>query len=140
MNNPTKPTLDVRQFLGGYLRQDDIADEQVVTIVDAWPKQLRGDEQASLLVRFAEFGKPLVLNSTNINELVALFDSIDAADWRGPVGLYVDPNVTYGGKRTGGIRVTHRDNIRNQSVNGEARRRMDYGDAAVSSYNAPNGS
>jgi hypothetical protein len=48
--------------------------------------------------------KPMVLNSTNKNELVEKLGR-NPAKWKGAeVGLYVDPNVTYAGKPVAGLR------------------------------------
>jgi hypothetical protein len=55
---------------------------------------------------FGESDKPLVLNSTNIQLCERIFDSDDTDDWANKkIVLYVDPNVSYGGKVVGGIRV-----------------------------------
>lgn len=54
---------------------------------------------------FHESDKPLVLNATNIQLLEKILGD-DTDDWTGKrVVLYVDPNVSYGGKIVGGIRV-----------------------------------
>ena len=51
------------------------------------------------------FSSSTVLNTTNKNELVEKL-SRKPADWIGAlVGLYVDPNVTYAGKRVAGLRL-----------------------------------
>jgi hypothetical protein len=55
---------------------------------------------------FAESDKPLVLNWTNIQLCEKAFGSDDTDHWNGKkIVLYVDPNVSYGGKVVGGIRV-----------------------------------
>lgn len=55
---------------------------------------------------FQESDKPLVLNWTNIQLCERIFASDDTDQWAGKkVVLYVDPNVSYGGKVVGGIRV-----------------------------------
>lgn len=55
---------------------------------------------------FEESDKPLVLNSTNIQLCERIFGSDDTDHWNGKkLVLYVDPNVSYGGKVVGGIRV-----------------------------------
>lgn len=54
---------------------------------------------------FHESDKPLVLNATNIQLLEKILGD-DTDLWTGKrVVLYVDPNVSYGGKIVGGIRV-----------------------------------
>jgi hypothetical protein len=52
----------------------------------------------------AEF-KPLILNKTNATTLEEAFGS-DSKNWEGNlIELYVDPNVSFGKKRLGGIRI-----------------------------------
>jgi len=55
---------------------------------------------------FKELEKPLVLNSTNIQLCEKICGSDDTDHWAGKrLVLYTDPNVSYGGKLVGGIRV-----------------------------------
>lgn len=55
---------------------------------------------------FHETDKPLTLNWTNIQVCERIFGSDDTDQWVGKqIVLYVDPNVSYGGKVTGGVRV-----------------------------------
>jgi hypothetical protein len=50
--------------------------------------------------------KPLVLNKTNGESIARITGSDDSDDWTGAViVLYYDPNVSFGGKLVGGIRV-----------------------------------
>ena len=67
-------------------------------------------------VSFEEFEKPLILNKTNTRILVKLFGTTDTASWRGPITLYVENSVEYGGRVVGGIRV-HRARVVNGHVN-----------------------
>jgi hypothetical protein len=61
------------------------------------------DEKWAL--HFNELDKPLVLNSTNGQIIAAFTGSEDFDGWIGKqVVLYFDPNVSFGGKLTGGIR------------------------------------
>ncbi len=55
---------------------------------------------------FVELEKPMVLNSTN-GQLIAQITGSDESDgWTGhKVVIYNDPNVSFGGKLTGGIRI-----------------------------------
>ena len=47
----------------------------------------------------------MVLNNTNLNELVEKLGR-DPRDWIGAlIGLYVDTNVIYAGKRVAGLRL-----------------------------------
>jgi hypothetical protein len=57
------------------------------------------------VVYFESVDKPLVLNPTNKNILVDALGK-SPAGWIGAtVGIFVDPNVTFAGKRTGGVRL-----------------------------------
>ena len=48
---------------------------------------------------------PMVVNSGNWDECEKFYGA-NSDNWRGkPIELYIDPNVTYAGKRTGGIRI-----------------------------------
>ena len=49
--------------------------------------------------------KPLLLNKTNIRVLTSLFGS-QSGDWSNKqVNVYDDPNIAYGGKLVGGVRL-----------------------------------
>lgn len=64
------------------------------------------DPEFKWCLTFEEIDKPLVLNSTNIQLCERAFGSDDTDQWVGKkLVLYVDPNVSYGGKVTGGVRV-----------------------------------
>ena len=50
--------------------------------------------------------KPLILNSTNINRLVAICGSDETDSWNGQViVLFNDPSISYAGTVIGGCRV-----------------------------------
>lgn len=93
-----------------YLKQSDVDQDYIVTIehieqVNVAPKDADKDE-FKWTVRFEEFDKPMVLNSTNIQLLAKACDSEDTDDWIGKqVIVYSDPNVSYGGKLVGGLRI-----------------------------------
>lgn len=58
------------------------------------------------ILHFNELEKPLVLNSTNGQIIASITKSEDFDGWVGKtIVLYFDPNVSFGGKLTGGIRV-----------------------------------
>ena len=92
-----------------YLKQQDVPDDTVVTIVGL--KKLNvaledQDPQMKWCIKFSEFPKPMVLNSTNIQLLERACGSDNTDDWIGKeVTIYVDPNVSFAGKLTGGLRV-----------------------------------
>jgi hypothetical protein len=101
----TNSAPDARDFLGGYLRKEDVLEETEVRIVNVYQEDIAGEQRAKLVAQFAEFQKPMVLNSTNIKRLCKIFRTTNTAQWRGPVLLYVDHNIEFGGKTVGGLRV-----------------------------------
>ena len=92
-----------------YLKQSDVPEETEVTIVKVGQINVaREDEQPEMkwAIRFQELKKPMVLNSTNIQLLAKACESEDTDDWIGKkVIIYSDPNVSFGGKLVGGLRV-----------------------------------
>ena len=92
-------------FLGSYLKKEDVLNPQVVKITDVYQDDLPGESRSKLVVRFAEFAKPMVLNSTNIKRLCKIFGTSDTGQWRGEVELYVDQNIEFGGNIVGGLRL-----------------------------------
>lgn len=93
------------EFLGSYLKKEDVLQPQVVRVIDVYAEELPGESRRKLIARFAEFSKPMVLNSTNIKRFVKIFGTGDTAQWRGEVTLYVDHNIEFGGRTVGGLRV-----------------------------------
>lgn len=92
-----------------YLKQTDVEDEMTVTVVKVGKANVakKGDEpELKWLIRFQEFEKPMVLNSTNIKRLAKACDSDDTEGWIGKqVTLYVDPDVEFAGNIVGGLRI-----------------------------------
>lgn len=57
-------------------------------------------------LHFEELEKPMVLNSTNGQLIAKITGSDDSDGWIGKhIVLFHDPNVSFGGKLVGGIRV-----------------------------------
>ena len=92
-----------------YLKQSDVEEETEVTVVKVGQINVAREDQEPEMkwaVRFQEFKKPMVLNSTNIQLLAKACESEDTDDWIGKkVIIYSDPNVSFGGKLVGGLRV-----------------------------------
>lgn len=93
-----------------YLKQSDFDEGGTIcTVARIEQKNVARDDEApenKWVVYFAEFDKAMVLNTTNINGLAKACNSDDTDDWPGKeVVVYVDPNVGYGGKTTGGLRI-----------------------------------
>jgi len=91
-----------------YLKQSDVPEETLVTVRKLTKVNVaREDEDPEYrwTVSFAEFGKPMVLNATNIKRMgKALGDDTD--EWiNGQVVVFVDPDVEYAGATVGGLRI-----------------------------------
>lgn len=91
-----------------YLKQSDVDGEVIVTIKKIGQGNVAQEDQPEELkwmIMFKEFNKPMVLNSTNI-QLLERICGEETDDWPGQeVIVYVDPNVSFGGKVTGGLRL-----------------------------------
>ena len=69
-------------------------------------------------VNFRGMDKPLVLNSTNGQIIAAITGSEDSDDWIGKqIIVYQEPNIFFGGRRVGGIRVRAPKTNSNESDN-----------------------
>ena len=111
-----KETPNALDYIGNYLKQEDIQHPQVVTVIDVFEDELPGEARSKLVARFNEFSKPMVLNTTNIKRFMKIFGTGDTGQWRGEVTLYVDHDIEFGGKTVGGLRV------KPATANGSARR------------------
>jgi hypothetical protein len=92
-----------------FLKKEDVDKPVLATIthIDQQNVAMNGAEpELKWCMHFKELAKPLVLNPTNLQLCAKAFDSDDTDDWIGKkIGLYHEPNVSFGGKLVGGIRV-----------------------------------
>jgi len=92
-----------------YLKQSDFDEPLIVTVAGLEQKNLARDDdtpEMRWVAYFKEFDKPLVLNSTNIQLMAKACKSEDTDEWIGKeVVIFTDPNVSFAGKVTGGIRI-----------------------------------
>jgi len=93
-----------------YLKQSDFNEDGfIVTVKHIKHENLAKENEPTemkFVLFFAEFEKGLVLNSTNITSLAKACNSDNTDEWLGQeVIVYVDANVNYGGKTTGGLRI-----------------------------------
>jgi hypothetical protein len=100
-----------KRFVGNakYLKKEDIPSPVNTSIL--WIKEEevtapgKGTE-TGLVLYFDRLKKGLVLNTANAEALLEITGTDDTEKWADtPVQLYVDPDVTYGGKKIGGIRI-----------------------------------
>lgn len=94
-----------------FLKQADVGPGLKVTISHLSQENVAPEgvePQEKTCVWFNELEKPLVLNSTNgqiIGQITGAMEDIEES-WKGKIiVLFADPNVSYGGKLVGGIRV-----------------------------------
>lgn len=92
-----------------FLKKEDVGPGVLLAVEGCVQKnvaQQGADPEMKWCLTFADCDKPLVLNSTNIQLCKIIFESDDTDHWIGKkIVLYTDPNVSYGGKIVGGIRV-----------------------------------
>lgn len=91
-----------------YLKKEDIPEPQLLTIaaIDQVVISDEGGDKTKWAMMFSEHEKALVLNTTNIQLCALACGSDDTDDWIGKkIVLYSDPNVSFGGKLVGGLRL-----------------------------------
>ena len=92
-----------------FLKKEDLGDEEhTVTIKKVSKTNVARDDEPPKYkgtILFDEFPKPMVANTTNLNRIAkAMGNDTDA--WIGQqVKVFYDPDVEFGGKIVGGIRV-----------------------------------
>lgn len=100
----------IDEFFGNYLKADELKGKPdlTVTVKEVKVESVgRGDSaEDKPVVYFKELEKGLCLNQVNAQAVAEALGSKEIESWTAKqVVLYVDPNVTFGGKRVGGIRV-----------------------------------
>ena len=94
-----------------FLKKEDVGGERgmlvtISSVAQANVAMQGADPEMKWTLAFAELDKPMVLNSTNIHMCAKACGSDNTDDWIGKkVVLYEDPNVSFGGKLVGGIRL-----------------------------------
>ena len=92
-----------------YLTRADAGAGILVTIKEIFQDNVAKEgapEEMKWCMGFEEVEKPMVLNSTNGQIIAAITGSEETDEWKGrKIVLYDDPNVSFGGKLVGGIRV-----------------------------------
>lgn len=89
-----------------FLRKEDFDEDRVMTIRTVKLEDMPGDDgQQKWVLYFREEAKGMALNVTTIRVLENAFGD-DSDEWMGKkVKVYVDPNVSFGGKVVGGLRL-----------------------------------
>jgi hypothetical protein len=89
-----------------FLKKEDFDDDRVCTIKGVKLEDMPGDSgEQKWVLYFREEQKGMVMNLTTIRVLEQAFGD-DTDHWVGnKVMVYVDPNVSFGGKVVGGLRL-----------------------------------
>lgn len=92
-----------------FLTRHDVGRGILVTIKGLHQENMSKEgmpEELRWVMDFQETDKPLVLNSTNGQICASILKSEETDNWIGhKIVLYDDPNISFAGKLTGGIRV-----------------------------------
>ena len=92
-----------------YLKKEDFPQPALVTIrafTHDNVAQQGQPEEKKWVMHFNEFENGMVMNSTNLQLTASALGSDETEEWIGrQVVVYSDPNVSFGGKLTGGIRI-----------------------------------
>ena len=92
-----------------YLKKEDVWEGVCVMIkrlIKANVALPDHEPEEKWIVYFEEFEKGMVLNWTNIQLIAVALGTEETDQWPGKqIVLFDDPNVSFGGKLTGGIRV-----------------------------------
>lgn len=90
-----------------FLKKEDFPEPRIMTIQKFESENVAKEDEIPEIkwtIYFVGEKKPMVINSTNIQILKAAFGSPAAAVGQ-RVQVYVDPNVSFGGKLVGGLRL-----------------------------------
>lgn len=83
-------------------------DPKVLTLKSIAPEEVGvgDDKKTQLVAYFEEDARGFVINQVNYKKLKKIFGSDDTDNWLGgKIELYHDPDITFGAKTVGGIRL-----------------------------------
>jgi hypothetical protein len=109
LDTPTEHDLD-EAYGSRFLGLVDIGDRKIRTKIskvrmEEVKDRETGKTRKKPVVFFENIDKPLVLNVTNKETLVNAFGKKPAGWLNATVGIFVDPNVMFGGQKKGGVRL-----------------------------------
>lgn len=96
-----------QMFPSNYLGKDDVPHPLTTTIAKVTQEEIKGDNGNELkaVIYFHGLDKAFICNKTNAFTLCEAYGD-DSDLWRSkPVEIYLDPTVSFGGKRVGGLRL-----------------------------------
>jgi len=94
-------------FPSTFVSKDDVQTPKVVTISGVENQMIKGEhgEERKPVMSFSDFDKAMILNGINWQTCEDAYGD-DSDGWAGKkIELYHDPNVMFGAKRVGGVRM-----------------------------------
>ena len=108
LDTPTEADLDLA-YGSKYLSVNDVGDRKIRTkILKVGKDKLRGNEgkeRLRFVLHLENLDKAMVVNATNKDELTTALGRVPVKWIGATVGLYVDSNVMFAGKRVKGLRL-----------------------------------
>lgn len=106
----TGTEMKIGQMMAGkYIKKEDCEPPVLATIERFEQENVARDDQPEdmkWVMYFSDNEKGLVMNSTNLQLAAIAFGTQETDEWIGrQLVLYHDPNVSFGGKLVGGVRV-----------------------------------
>lgn len=99
--------MDMNSFVGSkFLGAVDYPRPAVLTIEQVSEELIGKDKDRKGILYFEKVDKPLVLNKTNIANLIDMMGTAESDQWVGKqVEIFTDPTVMYAGVRTPALRL-----------------------------------
>lgn len=95
-------------FPSNYMSKEDVQTPVVAHIADVYQDEIQGEggKETKAIMKFREpHLKPMILNNINWTSCEVAY-GFNTDSWIGkPVEIYFDPNVMFGAKRVGGVRI-----------------------------------
>lgn len=115
-----------------FLRKEDFDEDRVMTIKGIKLEDMPGDSgDQKWVLYFREEAKGMALNVTTIRVLEQAYGD-DTDQWVGnKVMVYVDPNVSFGGKVVGGLRLRTPKKTANRAPTPPPPADEDFGDTTI---------
>jgi len=97
--------VDTRSYTASrWLSASDIDGNVNVTVVRAYEEEVGDEKEKKLILEFAEFEKPMILNRTNIKKMQDLF-GFDSDDWEKKVIVLGKIETNYKGELVEALRI-----------------------------------
>lgn len=99
--------MDMQSFIGSkFLGAADYPRPAVLTVEQVSEELIGEDKKRKGILYFERVEKALVLNKTNIANLIEIMGTPESDQWIGrQVEIYIDQNVMYAGKRMPALRL-----------------------------------